>query len=117
MTLYEVNQQAYSQLPTLSETQIKDKTKELTKFLEETDAEYYMMLEPTGRYYTIYTYGKVKRYARLAEEIIGIAQTLGEIKAIEMEKDKVEFWISKENVSVCKMFALFDYDEGVIKVE
>lgn len=115
MTLYEINQQAYAQLPTLSKETLEKKTKELTKFLQATDSNYYMMLDPEGKYYTIYTYKSDSRlYYRMAQEIIDVTKTLGDIKSIEVDDDKVEFWVVYKDE--CKMFALFDYQNGVITV-
>lgn len=123
MTLYEMNQPLYAKLDTMTEQELKEKEMELATFLQETGSNYYMMLDPNGNYYTVYI---GKNAAHMAAEIIDITKTLGDIKSIEVEGDRVEFWVlppeekkykSDLHAPICTMFVLFDYTEGVVEVD
>ena len=114
MTLYEMNQIGYNQLPTMSKTQIQEATKELEQFLIKHDSKYYMMLNVDGRYYTLYTYNQEHDVQKMAAEMVDVVKTLGFLKGIEVKENMVEFWI--KNDGVCSMYGMFDYSKGVIEV-
>lgn len=116
MTLYEFNQAAYLNLPNMAYGEII-KTKELiTQFLNNHKSRYYAMINNDKRYFTVFTYKKDPNATQLSSEIIDVAKTLGNIKAIEVGDDMVEFWIVPFQEKECIMFALFDYKKGVIEV-
>ena len=50
----------------------------------------------------------------MALEIISVAKSLGELKSIEVNGDILEIWILYNNK--CDMYALFNYEKGVIQV-
>lgn len=117
MDLYEVNKQAYNQLPAMSNKDMAIAHKKLLTWLKERrEFNYFMMLNHELRYFTLYTYGKdMPVPVHLASTIMEIVQTLGELKGIEItDHGMVEFWIVKNNE--CHMYALFPYDQGVIEV-
>lgn len=116
MNLYELNQIEYAKLPDMTEAQLQIITYKLSEFLKKINSSFYMMVEPEGRYYTLYTYIKNKVEFKLAQEIIDVAKTLGDIKDIEILQDRVEFWIKPSHEEICKVFLLFDYTKGVIQV-
>ena len=114
MTLYEMNQAAYSKAHAMDEEEILRATEKLQKFLFKHNSKYYLMLNVEGRYYTIYTYKEEPNIEKMAYEMVDVAKTLGTIKGIEFEKDMVEFWIQKTDT--CEMYAVFDYSRGVIEI-
>lgn len=114
MTLYEMNQMAYSKLSKMPKAEIQKAAKELEDFLIEHDSKYYMMLNADGRYYTVYVYNQEHNAEKMASEMIDVAKTLGILKGIEVRDNMVEFWIQQDKI--CSMYAMFDYTQGVIEV-
>lgn len=114
MTLYEINQAAYSNLSKMTKADVQKAAEKLEEFLTKHDAKYYLMLNVEGRYYTMYTYNQEHDVKKMAYEMIDVAKTLGFLKGIQVEKDMVEFWI--QNGKTCEMYAMFDYTKGVIEV-
>lgn len=114
MTLYEMNQVAYNQIPKMPKAEIQKATEEIEQFLIKHDSKYYMMLNVDGRYYTVYTYNQEHDVKKMAFEMMDVATTLGILKGIEVRDDMIEFWI-KDN-ETCNMYAMFDYTQGVIEV-
>ena len=51
----------------------------------------------------------------MIKEILDVIQTYGELKAVEIKDDMVELWVVEPD-NVCRMYALFDYDRGVIQI-
>jgi hypothetical protein len=116
MTLYEFNKNGYSSLPDLTEEDFERGIEKITTFLEHTWNQYYMILNHDIHYYTLYhwedNYRAPDEVARDMAELMG---SLGAIKAIEVEEDRIEFWIT--NITgECQLYALFAYDNGVITV-
>lgn len=114
MTLYEMNQIAYNQIPKMPKAEIQKATEEIEQFLIKHDSKYYMMLNVEGRYYTVYTYNQEHDAKKMAAEMVDVVKTLGTLKGIEVRDDMVEFWI--KNGETCNMYAMFDYSRGVIEV-
>lgn len=114
MTLYELNQAGYNSLPTMTEEELNKAKDAILQYLTTFDGEYYVLLSNEKRYYTLFTYAWRRNYFDMANEILSIASELGEIKAIERDGDMMEFWISSDGN--CNMYALLNYDQGVIKV-
>lgn len=116
MTTYELNQQAYASLPELTNSALEEARFELKQYLNNHDANYYMMLNHEDRYFTVYTYGKDKHVPFwMADTMIDVVQSLGTLKAIECEENMVEFWFTDDS-GTCKMYAMFPYDRGVIEI-
>lgn len=116
MTLYELNQAGYASLPNMTYGEITKIKELITKFLNDHKSRYYAMINNDKRYFTVFAYKKDQNSTKLASEIVDVAKTLGNIKAIEVEDDMVEFWIMPFSEKECVMFALFDYKKGVIEV-
>lgn len=117
MNLYELNQAGYASLPKMTSAEKRDAKNEVCKYLERNNlSNYFMILSHEVRYYTIYTYkdGNCDPY-KMASEMMEIMDDLGELKAIEVTDTMVEFWITGDD-EVCRMYACFPYDEGVIEV-
>lgn len=114
MTLYEVNQQAYEQLPKMTKAELEEAKEKLSKFLYNSYNTYYMMLNHDKKYYTVFVIKKEINILSIADEIIDVSKSLGQIKGIEVtDQGMVEIWIS--NSGECNMYALFPYDKGVIE--
>lgn len=117
MTTYEFNKAAYSSLPNISQKEFSDAKVLIEKYLEGKPSRYYMVLNNESHYYTLYTFTKNFSFSVMAEEILSVMETLGDIKAIHETEDKeaIEFWIINEDE--CKVYYLFDYSKGVIEIE
>lgn len=116
MTLYELNKAGYNSLPDMTEEAMKSAVDTLVQFLTTFDSNYYMLLNNEEHYYTLFTYKDKHDYYQMAREIISAAECLGSFKAIERNSDIVEFWIKDPDLDETKMYVLFNYEMGVIKV-
>lgn len=114
MTLYELNQAGYASLPKMTKAELKKAKEDIVNFLESHSSNYYMMLNHDNNYYTLFTYKNDRNVNALTEEVISIAKSLGELKSIEVNGDMLEIWILYNNK--CDMYALFNYEKGVIQV-
>ena len=117
MTLYDINQANYANLPTLTDEQLAKLIPYIVDFLDKNKSKYYLMLEKEQRYYTFFTFPRGNyNPGKLAREIISLAQELGDIKSIEVDElgTMLEIWIV--NHGECTMYGLFDYAGGVIEV-
>lgn len=115
MQLYELNQAGYASLPPLSKKEREKAYNKIIKFLNEISGNYYMMLNHNKRYFTLFTYGHDKIVPQyMGDTILEIAESLGTLKAVEDNGHMLEFWI--DDGDSCDMYALFNYDRGVIEV-
>lgn len=117
MTLYEMNQLAYAKLPEITKSEdLINKKNDLITFIESFDDKYFMMLNHEKRYFTLFVNFRPLG-VRLAEEMIDVGQSLGKLKGIEIDKKNniAEFWIQGSD-NICRMYAVFPYDKGVIEV-
>lgn len=117
INLFELNQTNYALLPTLNKEELKKSKKEIKEYLQ-AHKEYFLMLEKEQRYYTVFCYGNARKrnYDKMANEILAIVTDLGEIKSIEVDEIKIEFWILPKGEEECRLYMFFDYDGGVIEV-
>ena len=118
MTLYEMNQAGYASISAMTNSEIETAIiKDILEYLNAHPSKYYMLLNNDEHYYTLFVRKSVVCTAKgLADEIIDVVKTLGQLKGIEynQEQEYVEFWISNSDQTI--MFALFDYEKGVIEV-
>ena len=114
MTLYELNQAGYASLPNMTKTEIQKAKDSLLQYLTTFDSNTYMLLNNESHYYTIFMYKSRHDYLKMVNEIFSLVLELGDLKGIERNGSYVEFWITKD--SECKMYMLFDYERGVIRV-
>ena len=115
MTLYELNQANYANLPTLTEEQLEKKIPYIVSYIDKNKGQYFLVLEKESRHYTILTF-KDGRYnpGAMARELIDLMQSFSEIKSIEDTGDMLEIWATDGDN--CSMYAFFNYDAGVIEV-
>lgn len=120
MTMYEFNQVGYASLPNLTEQDIDEAKNIIINFLRRVNVNYYMLLNNEEHYYTVFE--RVTTYPLdvtlgLCNEILSCVKELGNLKAIEHNEvmDGIEFWVTDKD-GKCKMYGLFDYTWGVIRV-
>lgn len=115
MTLYELNQANYINLPTLAKEQLERKIPYIVSFIDKNKGNYFLVLERESRHYTLLTF-KDGRYnpGAMARELLDLMQSFSEIKSIEDAGDMLEIWAVCDGE--CSMYAFFNYDAGVIEV-
>lgn len=122
MNIYEINQQAYSELPKMTQQEIDTAIEEILKpyFNEQYDCgqHYYMLLNNELHDYTVFHQKNCEHSTinQLAKEIIELIKERGTLKGIEATTQGIEFWITSNKTSSTHMFLLFDYDWGVISI-
>lgn len=115
MTLYEINQQGYKSLSNMIKSDVDKAIKELAENINSLNGKYFMMVCNELHYYTLFTWrGDIYKSYFMAEEVIDVAKTLGNIKDIEVQNDHTKIWI--ENNDECHAYIFFNYDKGVIEV-
>lgn len=114
MTLYELNKAAYASAKPLDIFTLNARKEEFMKFLAE--GTYYMLLCNELRYYTVFA-NKTKNDSQMATEFISIITNLGEVLDVEYSKKMgaYEVWIRNSETQEVNMYALFNYDWGVIE--
>lgn len=124
-TLYDMNKNLIQNSEkTLSQGMLNSKKEEIKNFLKKTNNEYYMLLCHERRDYTLFdlgyeTYNTHKEKCQKTIDVLidECLQNRGEIRGIDITKDKqaIEIWISIEDDSYAYYF--FPYDKGVIDIE
>lgn len=116
MTLYELNQTNYANLPTLTHEQLEKRVPYIVSFIDKNKGKYYLVLDKEQRYYTILTF-KDNKYnpGAMARELIDLLESGNQIKSIEENGDMLEIWATNDQ-NECSMYAFFDYDAGVIEI-
>lgn len=117
MTLYELNQVGYANLPTMTEQEIEEaKIKVISPFIMNHASHYYMLLCNEKHYYTVFALKATFESARITKTLFEIFQELGEIKSIEENNGALEFWIKAKDEETCNVYVLFDYSQGVVEI-
>lgn len=121
MSLYELNQNVVSQMPTLDEYVLDVKETLIKSFIKETKNKYYMLLNNEWHYYTVFVVGLLnppKDSGPVQREITTCLFKMGEVKSIELTEDNkaVEIWVTGDD-NKAHVFYLFPYDNGVIECE
>lgn len=114
-TLYDVNKQIISQLPTPTDEDIEIAKDLVDTFVEEKNNQYYMLLCKEKSYYTLFNIEPPS-----LEPLSGILldeciPNFGNLKCVNETDDKtaLEFWVEIDGNIYVAYF--FPYDEGVIK--
>ena len=114
-TLYEINQAAVNGLPEYSEEDFYAKVEELTKWRDDTDKKYYMLLCNEEHYYTVFVTGHYEKQP-FGLEVMDCLRSRGQIKSIDLlDNNSFECWVTSENNS--HVYYLFPYEEGVIECQ
>lgn len=118
MTLYDVNKQAYAQLPDLTHVELVPICNSFVEHVNKRFAEtrFMMMLCHDTRDYTLFHMPSKAKASEMLNEIFGIFKKRGySLKGIETRNDdNVEFWVQDNKSKECYMYLLFDYNWGVI---
>lgn len=115
MTLYEINQQGYKSLSNMIKSDIDKAIDNLSTKINDSGGIYFMLVCNELHYYTLFTWkNKTFKPYFLAKEVVDVAKTLGNLKAIEISDNRAEFWI--ENNNECNAYIFFNYDKGVIEI-
>lgn len=119
MTVYELNKVGYNAQPGMIGSEIEAAKEEIRKYLRQGDREFYMLLNNDEHYYTVFqrrTKYPIDASSQLCDTIFEVIEELGTLKSVEYNNliKGYEFWVTNDDLT--KMYALFDYDWGVIKV-
>ena len=110
-TLYELNQQALKNVPTINTQEITKAITELADYIKNSGNKYFMLLNKERSDYTIFIYEEKAK--ELAEEMIGCLTDRGELLAVEKQDNSAyECWIRRSGLVY--MYYLFPYDNAVI---
>lgn len=111
MTLYELNQMGYENLPKMTKAEIEQSKEVFKQLIEENPGTYYMLLNHDIRYFTLFVKSEKTSLDNFINEIYSILKPLGTLKSIELNKYKaIEIWIDNH------CFLFFNYDKGVVEV-
>ena len=122
LSLYDMNAQIISQLPTLNEEMLNNKEKDFKNFIKETDNDFYMLYGKEISYFTVFN--KLNPNIKFVgyqidsdfyKELIECLHNIGEIKSFTLTdaKDAFEIWVkTDEDKTTCLYF--FPYDAGII---
>lgn len=117
MTLYELNQAGYASLPELTDSQKEEAKQTIERYINHYGAhaiEYFMLLNNDLHYYTVFSWIS-DDFHNLSNEVMNIAEDLGQIKSVEAnDNDVIEFWITGEEGT--NMYVFFNYTQGVVEV-
>ncbi len=104
-----------SQLPPMTKEELCDGLEAIRDFthrhLTHSNTGYYMLLCNELKYYTVFIINN--EYEERSEDVIfECLNNMGTIRQINVEKDRVECWVSYDDE--CHMFMLFEYDWGIV---
>lgn len=117
LNLMELNSMAVTQLPALSNDEIKNTKKLISTFVKDNKQYYYMLLSNELKYYTVFVLLNEDAddvVPPIEDEAIGCLQDIGVIKSSEKTNDNaaLEFWVTVDDKSY--PFYFFDYTKGII---
>lgn len=111
LSLYELNKQIISQLPTIEN--LIDKAMLVKQFHKKYNNRFYMLYGKEISYFTLFEIFDAHRFGI---EVVNCINDLGPVKDISLteNKDAIEIWLMYEDEATC--LYLFPYDNGLIKV-
>ena len=125
LSLYDMNAQVISQLPTLSEEKLNNKNKDFKNFIKETNNNFYMLYGKEISYFTVFHnldpyigYIGYQIYTDFYEVLLECLRNIGEVKSFDLTeaKDAFEIWVKiDEDKTTCLYF--FPYDTGIVYVQ
>ena len=113
MSLYDMNAQLISQLPTLTKEQINGKIKIINDFASNINSNYYMLLCKEMSYYTVFVNKKYDGEFETVGHALVACLDWCEVKSIEALEDEIEIWIMNKGTAYCMHF--FDYQSGIVE--
>lgn len=115
MSLYDMNKQIITQLPTMKRCQ--EKTDLMNDFVKQTNNVYYMLYGKEISYFTVFVTNMFEyEIETLGDAVYECLSNVGPIKSIEYteNKDAIEIWVMADEEATC--LYLFPYDGGIVKV-
>ena len=116
MQLYELNRQFVSQLPPLTEEDLKDRRDMVDNWINK-DVEFYLLYGREISYFTLFHRSDDESITETMTDIvfdclnqIGIVMSMDVV--VEMEEPAIEIWVKLPDDFVTVMY-LFDYTKGV----
>ena len=114
ISMYDLNKQIISQLPTIDEETIKNKMTEIREFVNDTNNKFYMLLCRDINYYTLFMLNPNVAEETLEDILLECVQTFGNIKAIDKVDGAIEIWVQNEHFENGPyVMYFFPYDGGV----
>lgn len=113
LSLYEINQQVISQLPSPTEEEKGKMFETIKDYIYKTCRmnKYFMLLNNELRYYTIFERA-ITAYEDFILCLKDCLASVGDIKTIEEENGAIGIWITTSEY--CHCLYLFPYDEGIV---
>lgn len=118
MTLYEINKQAHSQLPDMSQQGYIKAAEKVYSALDK-NSKYLMLLCREKNDYTVFSISDFdENYPNMWNEILDIIENRGyAVKDIYPNgQGDIEYWVQDKETKECFMYMLFSYDWGVIEL-
>lgn len=125
LSLYDMNAQIMSQLPTLSKEDMQTKKQTFKDFLGKTENNFYMLYGKEISYFTVFHnldpyigYTGYQIYTDFYEVLLECLRNIGEVKSFDLTetKDAFEIWVKvDEDKTTCLYF--FPYDSGIVYVQ
>lgn len=121
MTLYELNQAAYANIPDMTDEQIELACNNVIQpYLEACKPDYYFLLLNNSEkyhYYTFFVLTENCSYPTIIKQLIECVKNIGYLKSIEKNPNgAIEFWIMDPKTYNTNAYYFFDYQEGVIEI-
>lgn len=113
---YDMNKNIIKQLPNLSNKDLKEKTKLVTKFISETNNKYYMLLCRDLNYYTVLVNDPQNAAPNdYFGDVLLECLAYWYIRGIDLDESgmAIEIWVAGDDNEVNVMY-FFPYDNGVI---
>lgn len=122
VNMYEFNRVNMGRLPLLKTKEELDGAKRVVKnFIQDSKANYYMLLNHDNRYFTLFSFRSEKSEATnliMAQDVIECMDNCGfgiiDINPNETG-DALEVWVKDLETEAVFMYMLFPYDFGVIE--
>lgn len=114
ISLYEMNRQIISQLPSFNEDAWMGAEKIFEDYLEANDNNFYMFFGREIGYFTVFQKTENGEFENLFTALKACIETIGPVKSFEITGDKaaIEIWVEIEETVTCMY--LFKYDEGIV---
>lgn len=116
MTMYDLNAQIISQLPSHTEDDMKTDVEIINNFDTKISSRCYMMLCKEASYYTLFMNEKHNdnEFTDLGNAVITCACDLGQIRSVEQLENEVEIWVYDSVLQQMYCLHLFNYESGIV---
>ena len=116
LTMYDLNKQVISQLPTLGEDELTQAWLTIDNYVQACSAKYFMLLCNDIRYYTVFAL--LGTGEQCATEVLDCISNLGALKSVGLTEDEaaIEIWFQPEGEQPFAAY-FFNYEGGVIECQ